>query len=147
MITLDTRHPDFENPMTFGDYYTSPDETLTCPTCGKTWERWGDEWETVGETTSDKRPVVGRVCRACMWEKGQDSEKSLIAFMRANAMEKDVLKYALLKADGGDRNQWLWKELADLAAEAMPEMMASATLDVIHERQLIPEYIDYLMGV
>ena len=147
MITLDTRHPDFENPMTFGDYYTSPDETLTCPTCGKTWERWGDKWETVGEWTSDKRPVVGKVCRACMLEKGQDSEKSLLAFMRANSMEKDVLKYALLKADGGDRNQWLWKELADLAAEAMPEMMASATLDVIHERQLIPEYIDYLMGV
>ena len=147
MITLDTRRPDFENPMTFGDYYTSPDETLTCPTCGKTWERWGDKWETVGEWTSDKRPVVGKVCRACMWEKGQDSEKSLLAFMRGNAMEKDVLKYALLKADGGDRNQWLWKELADLAAEAMPEMMASATLDLIHERQLIPEYIDYLMGV
>ena len=67
--------------------------------------------------------------------------------MRANAMEKDVLNYALLKVDGIDRNQWLWQELAKLAAEAMPEMMASATLDVIHERQLADEYIDYLMGV
>lgn len=147
MITLDTRHPGLDNPMTFGDYYPDPDETLTCPTCGKTWERWGDEWEAAGERTSAKRPVIGKVCRACMWEKGQDSDKSLLAFMRANAMEKDVLKYALLKADGVDRNQWLWQELAKLAAEAMPEMMASATLDVIHERQLADEYIDYLMGV
>lgn len=147
MITLDTRHPVFENPMTFWDYYTDPDETLTCPTCGKTWERWGVKWEAAGERTSDKRPVIGRVCRACMWEKGQDSEKSLLAFMRANDLQKDVLKYALLKVDGIDRNQWLWQELAKLAADAMPEMMASATLDVIHERQLIPEYIDYLMGV
>lgn len=147
MITLDTKHPDFENPMTFGDYYPDPDETLTCPGCGKTWERWGVKWEAAGERTSDKRPVIGRVCRACMWEKGQDSEKSLLAYMRANAMEKDVLKYALLKVDGIDRNQWLWQELAKLAADAMPEMMASATLDVIHERQMIPEYIDYLMGV
>lgn len=147
MITLETQHPGFDNPMTFGDYDPSPDETLTCPGCGKTWERWGDEWEAAGERTSDKRPVVGRVCRACMWEKGQDSEKSLLAFMRANDLQKDVLKYALLKVDGIDRNQWLWQELAKLAAEAMPEMMASATLDVIHDRQLIPEYIDYLMGV
>lgn len=147
MITLGTKRPDFENPMTFGDYYPDPDETLTCPTCGKTWERWGDKWEAAGERTSAKRPVVGRVCRACMWEKGKDSEKSLIAFMRANGLEQEVLKYALLKVDGVDRNQWLWQELANLAAEAMPEMMASATLDVIHERQLIPEYIDYLMGV
>ena len=147
MITLDTRHPDFENPMTFGDYDPSPDETLTCPTCRKTWERWGNKWETVGEWTSDKRPVIGKVCRACRWAMGQDSDKSLLAFMRANGLEKDVLKYALLKVDGVDRNQWLWQELAKLAADAMPEMMASATLDVIHERQLIPEYIDYLMGV
>lgn len=147
MITLDTRHPDFENPMAFGDYDPSPDETLTCPGCGKTWERWGDEWEAAGERTSDKRPVIGKVCRACMWEKGQDSDKSLLAFMRANAMEQEVLKYALLKADGVDRNQWLWQELSKLAAEAMPEMMASATLDLIHERQLADEYIDYLMGV
>lgn len=147
MTTLVDRYPGLDNPMTFGDYYPSPDETLTCPGCGKTWERWGDKWETVGETTSDKRPVVGRVCRACMWEKGQDSEKSLIAFMRANGLEQEVLKYALLKVDGVDRNPWLWGELANLAAEAMPEMMASATLDVIHERQLADEYIDYLMGV
>lgn len=147
MITLETRHPGFDNPMTFGDYYPSPDETLTCPTCGKTWERWGDKWEAAGERTSAKRPVVGKVCRSCMWEMGQDSEKSLLAYMRANAMEKDVLKYALLKIDGVDRNQWLWQELAKLAAEAMPEMMASATLDVIHDRQLADEYIDYLMGV
>lgn len=147
MITLETRHPDFENPMTFGDYYPSPDETITCPTCGKTWERWGDKWEAAGERTSDKRPVIGKVCRACMWAMGQDSEKSLLAFMRANGLENDVLKYALLKADGVDRNQWLWQELSKLVAEAMPEMMASATLDLIHDRQLIPEYIDYLMGV
>lgn len=147
MITLETRHPGFDNPMTFGDYDPSPDETLTCPTCGKTWERWGDKWEAAGERTSAKRPVVGKVCRSCMWEMGQDSEKSLLAYMRANAMEKDVLKYALLKVDGVDRNQWLWQELAKLAAEAMPEMMASATLDVIHDRQLADEYIDYLMGV
>lgn len=147
MITLETRHPGFDNPMTFGDYDPSPDETLTCPTCGKTWERWGDKWEAAGERTSDKRPVIGKVCRSCMWEMGQDSDKSLLAFMRANAMEKDVLKYALLKVDGVDRNQWLWQELAKLAAEAMPEMMASATLDVIHDRQLADEYIDYLMGV
>lgn len=147
MITLGTKRPDFENPMTFGDDYPDPDETLTCPGCGKTWERWGDEWEAAGERTSDKRPVIGKVCRACMWEKGQDSDKSLLAFMRANAMEQEVLKYALLKADGVDRNQWLWQELSKLAAEAMPEMMASATLDVIHDRQLADEYIDYLMGV
>ena len=147
MITLDTRRPGFDNPMTFGYSEPSPDETLTCPGCGKTWERWGDEWEAAGERTSDKRPVIGRVCRACMWEKGQDSEKSLLAYMRVNAMEKDVLKYALLKVDGVDRNQWLWQELANLAADAMPEMMASATLDVINERQLVAEYIDYLMGV
>ena len=147
MIRLDTRHTGVENPMTFGNYEPSPDETLTCPTCGKTWERWGDKWETVGETTSDKRPVVGKVCRACMWDMGQDSDKSLLSFMRANAMEKEVLKYALLKVDGVDRNQWLWQELAKLAADAMPEMMASATLDVIHERHLADEYIDYLMGV
>lgn len=147
MITLETRRPGFENPMTFGDYDPSPDETLTCPTCRKTWERWGDKWETVGERTSDKRPVIGKVCRACMWDMGQDSDKSLLAFMRANGLEKDVLKYALLKADGVDRNQWLWKEIANLAEEAMPEMMASATLDLIHERQLADEYIDYLMGV
>lgn len=147
MITLETRHPGFDNPMTFGDSEPSPDETLTCPGCGKTWERWGDKWEAAGERTIDKRPVIGKVCRACMWEMGQDSEKSLLAFMRANDLQKDVLKYALLKVDGVDRNQWLWQELANLAADAMPEMMASATLDVIHDRQLVAEYIDYLMGV
>lgn len=147
MITLDTRRPGFDNPMTFGGSEPSPDETLTCPTCGKTWERWGVKWEAAGERTSDKRPVIGRVCRACMWEKGQDSEKSLLAYMRVNGLEQEVLKYALLKVDGVDRNPWLWGELAKLAVEAMPEMMASATLDVIHDRQLVAEYIDYLMGV
>ena len=31
-----------ENPMVMGETETEPDETLTCPHCGKVWDRVGD---------------------------------------------------------------------------------------------------------
>ena len=77
MTTLVDRYPGLDNPMTFGDYYASPDRTLTCPNCGKVWELYGSEWETPGTLTSDKVPVVDGVCRSCAWRKGQDDDFGL----------------------------------------------------------------------
>lgn len=147
MTTLVDRYPGLDNPMTFGDYYASPDRTLTCPTCGKVWELYGSEWETPGTLTSDKVPVVDGVCRSCVWRKGQDDEGKLLAFMRANGLEKRVLQSVLLRRMDGAANEWIWADIAPVIAESRPEIMAAATLDYIQDEQLVPEYVDYLMGV
>ena len=46
-----------ENPMVMGTMETEPDETLTCPHCGKVWDRVGDTWEADGAIATEKLPV------------------------------------------------------------------------------------------
>ena len=147
MMTLVDRYPGLDNPMTFGDYYASHERTLTCPTCGKVWELYGSEWETPGTMTSDKVPVVDGVCRSCVWHKGQDDEGKLLAFMRAEGLEKRVLQSVLLNRMDGAANDGIWADIAPVIAESRPEIMAAATLDYIQDEQLVPEYVDFLMGV
>lgn len=147
MTTLETICPMLDKPVTNDDLEPKPDRTLTCPTCGKVWELYGSEWETPGTMTSDKVPVVDGVCRSCVWRKGQDDEGKLLAFMRANGMEKRVLQSVLLKRMDGAANDWIWADIAPVIAESRPEIMAAATLDYIQDEQLVPEYVDFLMGV
>ena len=147
MTTLETICPMLDKPVTNDDLEPKPDRTLTCPNCGKVWEKYGSEWETPDTLNSDKVPVVGGVCRSCVWHKGQDDEKKLLAFMRAEGLEKRVLQSVLIHRAGHPANDWVWDDIAPVIAEHRPEMMAAATLDYIQDMKLIPEYVDYLMGV
>lgn len=147
MTTLETICPMLDKPVTNDDLEPKPDRTLTCPNCGKVWELYGSEWETPGTLTSDKVPVVDGVCRSCVWRKGQDDEGKLWAFMRAEGLEKLVLQSVLLKRMDGAANDWIWADIAPLIAKSRPEIMAAATLDYIQDMKLIPEYVDFLMGV
>ena len=120
-----------ENPMVMGDTETEPDETLTCPHCGKVWDRVGDTWEADGANTTEKRPVSGNRCRACALDEALGDEKTLLAFAQANRLDSRVLKWAMIRIDTDAINDWIWDDVAALLREHNPSLLAVCVSEYI----------------
>ena len=120
-----------ENPMVMGEMETEPDETLTCPRCGKVWDRVGDTWEAEGATTTEKRPVSGNRCRACAFDEALDDEKTLLAFAKAYRLDSKAMKYAMVSIDTNAINDWLWDDVAALLREHNPALLATCVAEYI----------------
>ena len=120
-----------ENPMVMGETETEPDETLTCPHCGKVWDRVGDTWEAEGALTTDKRPVSGNRCRACALEEALGDEKTLLAFAKAYRLNSKAMKYAMVSIDTNAINDWLWDDVAALLREHNPALLATCVAEYI----------------
>ena len=120
-----------ENPMVMGDTETEPDETLTCPHCGKVWDRVGDTWEAEGANTTEKRPVSGNRCRACALDEALGDEKTLLAFAKAYRLDSKAMKYAMVSIDTNAINDWLWDDVAALLRERNPALLAVCVAEYI----------------
>ena len=120
-----------ENLMVMGDTETEPDETLTCPHCGKVWDRVGDTWEADGANTTEKRPVSGNRCRACALDEALGDEKTLLAFAQANRLDSRVLKWAMIRIDTDAINDWIWDDVAALLREHNPSLLAVCVSEYI----------------
>lgn len=120
-----------ENPMVNGTMETEPDETLTCPHCGKVWDRVCDTWEAEGENTTEKRPVSGNRCRACALEEALGDEKTLLAFAQANRLDSRAMKYAMVSIDTNAINDWIWDDVAEKLREHNPSLLAVCVSEYI----------------
>ena len=120
-----------ENPMVMGTMETEPDETLTCPHCGKVWDRVGDTWEADGANTTEKRPVSGNRCRACALDEALGDEKTLLAFALAKRLDSRVLKWAMIRIDTDAINDWIWDDMAALLREHNPAQLAVCVSEYI----------------
>ena len=120
-----------ENPMVNGTMETEPDETLTCPHCGKVWDRVGSIWEADGANTTKKRPVSGTRCRACALEEALGDEKTLLDFAQANRLDSRVLKYAMVRIDTDAINDWIWDDVSEMLREHNPSLLAVCVSEYI----------------
>ena len=137
-----------ENPMVMGETETEPDETLTCPHCGKVWDRVGDIWEAEGANTTDKRPVSGTRCRACALDEALGDEKTLLDFARANRLDSRAMKYAMARMDTDAINDWIWDDVAEMLLEHNPSLLAVCVSEYITGNDYRKyELTDFAMGV
>ena len=120
-----------ENPMVMGETETEPDETLTCPHCGKVWDRVGDTWEADGANTTEKRPVSGSRCRACALDEALGDEKTLLDFAQANRLDSRAMKYAMVSIDTNAINDWIWDDVAEMLREHNPSLLAVCVSEYI----------------
>lgn len=120
-----------ENPMVMGETETEPDETMTCPHCGKVWDRVGDTWEAEGANTTEKRPVSGKRCRACALEEALGDEKTLLEFAQANRLDSRAMKYAMVSIDTNAINDWIWDDVAEMLREHNPSLLAVCVSEYI----------------
>ena len=135
-----------ENPMVMGETETEPDETMTCPHCGKVWDRVGDTWEAEGATTTEKRPVSGNRCRACALEEALGDEKTLLDFAQANRLDSKAMKYAMVSIDTNAINDWLWDDVAKLIRQRNPELLAVCVQEYVIDNDLKCDLTDFVMG-
>ena len=136
-----------ENPMVNGTMETEPDETLTCPHCGKVWDRVGDTWEAEGENTTEKRPVSGTRCRACALEEALGDEKTLLDFAQANRLDSRAMKYAMVSIDTNAINDWIWDDVAEMLREHNPSLLAVCVSEYITGNDYLKyELTDFVMG-
>ena len=122
-----------ENPMVMGETETEPDETLTCPHCGKVWDRVGDTWEAEGENTTEERPVSGKRCRACAFDEALDDENTLLAFAKAYRLDSRAMKCAMARRDTDAINDWIWDDVAKLIRKRNPELLAVCIAEYVTE--------------
>ena len=120
-----------ENPMVNGTMETEPDETLTCPHCGKVWDRVADTWEADRATATEKRPVSGNRCRACALDEALDDEKTLLEFAKANRLDSRAMKYAMVSIDTNAINDWIWDDVAEMLREHNPSLLAVCVSEYI----------------
>ena len=120
-----------ENHMVMGETETEPDETLTCPHCGRVWDRVGDTWEAEGANTTEKRPVSGNRCRACALEEALGDEKTLLDFAQANRLDSRVLKWAMIRIDTDAINDWIWDDVSEMLREHNPSLLAVCVSEYI----------------
>ena len=120
-----------ENPMVMGEMETEPDETLTCPHCGKVWDRVGDTWEAEGAITTEKRPVSGNRCRACALEEALGDEKMLLDFAQANRLDSRAMKYSMVRIDTDAINDWIWDDVSEMLREHNPSLLAVCVSEYI----------------
>ena len=120
-----------ENPMVMGTMETEPDETMTCPHCGKVWDRVGDTWEAEGANTTEKRPVSGNRCRACALEEALGDEKTLLDYAKAYRLDSKAMKYAMVRRDQDAINAWIWNDVAALLREHNPSLLAVCVAEYI----------------
>lgn len=113
-----------ENPMVMGTMETEPDETLTCPHCGKVWDRVGDTWEAEGANTTENRPVSGTRCRACALDDALGDGNTLLAFAKAYMLDSRAMKYAMVRRDTDAINDSIWDDVAKLIRKRNPELLA-----------------------
>ena len=136
-----------ENPMVIGEMEMKPDETLTCPHCGKVWDRVGDTWEAEGENTTEKRPVSGTRCRACALDEALGDEKTLLDFAKAYRLDSRAMKYAMARRDTDAINDWIWNDVAALLRERNPALLAVCVSEYIEDNDYLKcELTDFVMG-
>ena len=136
-----------ENPMVMGETEMEPDETLTCPHCGKVWDRVGDTWEADGANTTEKRPVSGNRCRACALEEALGDEKTLLDFSQANRLDSRAMKYAMVSIDTNAINDWIWDDVAEMLREHNPSLLAVCVSEYITGNDYLKyELTDFVMG-
>ena len=136
-----------ENPMVMGTMETEPDETLTCPHCGKVWDRVGDTWEAEGANTTDKRPVSGNRCRACVLDEALGDEKTLMDFAKAYRLDSRAMKYAMVRIDTDAINDWIWDDVAEMLREHNPSLLAVCLAEYIEDTDYLKdELTDYVIG-
>lgn len=135
-----------ENPMVMGDTEAEPDETLTCPHCGKVWDRVGDTWEADGANTTEMRPVSGNRCRACALDEALGDEKTLLAFAKAYRLDSMAIKYAMARRDADAINDWIWDDVAKLIRERNPALLAVCIAEYVTETDYLKDdIIDFVM--
>ena len=135
-----------ENPMVMGEKEMEPDETLTCPHCGKVWDRVGYTWEAEGANTTEKRPVSGTRCRACALEEALGDEKTLLAFAKAYRLDSRAMKYAMVRRDQDAINDWIWDDVAALLREHNPSLLAVCVAEYITDTYYLKsELTDFVM--
>lgn len=135
-----------ENPMVMGEMEMEPDETLTCPHCGKVWDRVGDTWEAEGANTTEKRPVSGTRCRACALEEALGDEKTLLAFARANRLDSRAMKYAMARRYQDAINDWIWDDVSAMLRERDPALLAVCVEEYVIDNDLKDDLTDFVMG-
>lgn len=134
-----------ENPMVMGEMEMEPDETMTCPHCGKVWDRVGDTWEADGANTTEKRPVSGNCCRACVLEEALGNEKMLLDFARANRLDSRAMKYAMARRDTDAINDWIWDDVAKLIRQRNPELLAVCVQEYVIDNDMKCDLTDFAM--
>ena len=136
-----------ENPMVMGDMETEPDETLTCPHCGKVCDRVGDTWEAEGANTTEKRPVSGNRCRACALDEALGDEKTLLDYSLAQRLDSMAMKYAMIRRDTDAINDWIWDDVAKLIREHNPALLAVCVSEYIEDNDYLKDDLtDFVMG-
>ena len=136
-----------ENPMVMGEMEMEPDETLTCPHCGKVWDRVGDTWEAEGANTTEKRPVSGNRCRACALDEALGDEKTLLDFAKAYRLDSRAMKYAMGSIDTYAINDWIWNDVAALLREHNPSLLAVCVSEYIEDNDYLKDDLtDFVMG-
>ena len=136
-----------ENPMVMGEMETEPDETLTCPHCGKVWDRVGDTWEADRATATEKRPVSGNRCRACALKEALGNEKMLLDYSRAQRLDSRAMKYAMIRRDTDAINDWIWDDVAKLIRQRNPELLAVCVQEYVIDNDLKCDLTDFAMEV
>ena len=136
-----------ENPMVMGEMEMKPDETLTCPHCGKVWDRVGDTWEAEDANTTEKRPVSGNRCRACALEEARGDEKTLLAFAKAYRLDSKAMKYAMTRRYQDAITDWIWDDVAKLIRERNPALLSVCVSEYIEDNDYLKcELTDFVMG-
>ena len=136
-----------ENPMVMGDTETEPDETLTCPHCGKVWDRVGCTWEAEGANTTENRPVSGNRCRACALDEALGDEKTLLDFAMANRLDSRAMKYAMARRYQDAITDWIWDDVAKLIRESNPALLAVCVSEYIEDNDYLKDDLtDFVMG-
>ena len=136
-----------ENPMVMGTMETEPDETMTCPHCGKVWDRVGDTWEAEGANTTEKRPVSGNRCRACALEEALGDEKTLLDFAKAYRLDRRAIKYAMARRDTDAINDWIWSIVASMFRNHDPWLLSVCLAEYIEDNDYLKcELTDFVMG-
>ena len=136
-----------ENPMVMGETETEPDETLTCPHCGKVWDRVGDTWEAEGANTTEKRPVSETRCRACALDEAMGDEKTLLAFARAYRLDSRAMKYAMARRYQDAINDWIWDDVSAMLRERDPALLAACVAEYVTDTDYLQyDLTDFVMG-
>lgn len=136
-----------ENPMVISEKEMEPDETLTCPHCGKVWDRVGDTWEAEDANTTEKRPVSGNRCRACALDEALGDEKTLLDFAKAYRLDSMAMKCAMVRRYQDAINDWIWDDVASLLREHNPSLLAVCVAEYITDTDYLKDDLtDFVMG-
>lgn len=144
-----TARIDLENPMVLGDYYPAkprPNDIITCPVCGRTWEAygegWGREWVTADESVSTHLEPTRNGCWECVIS--HSDEDDFAKYIVEHRLQKEALEWCICSHN--DWRGWIDEDYVPLMWQTLkPLLMHEGRLQDFVEDQYPETYREWAL--